>query len=149
MILYLINLLLNSSSSDLLLYNLRKKNNLVYTCGSSILIKNGLLIIKAVTSYNNIKLTKMVIEDVIKSLNNIDNYKENISNIIYRLSLNLEREKDDFYTATTEIINKYFKCDWTNSEEFEIISNIERDELLDVINRLELKVMYTLEGNSE
>ena len=147
--LYLINLLLSSSSSDLLLYNLRKKNNLVYASGSSVLLKNGLLLVKAITSKNNIKLSKMVIENVINSLKNIDDYKENIANIIYRLNLNLEREKDDFYVSTGNIINKYYKSDLSSEEEFDIISNIERDELLDVINRIEIKCIYTLEGNRE
>lgn len=147
--LYLINLILSSSSSDLLLYNLRKKNNLVYACGSSALLKNGLLMVKAITSKKNIKLAKMVIEDVMNSLKDIDKYKDNIGNIMYRLSLNLEREKDDFYVCTSNIINEYFKSDITSEEEFDIISNIEKDDLLDVINRIELKCMYTLEGNRE
>jgi len=147
--LYLVNLILNSSSSDILFNNLRKKNNLVYSCGSSMLIKNGLLIIKAVTSRKNIKLVKLVIEDVIKSLNNIDNYKNNIENIIYRLHLNLERKKDNFYINTSEVINKYFKSDKTSVEELEILNNIERDELIDFINRIELKCIYTMEGNRE
>ena len=91
----------------------------------------------------------MVIEDVMNSLKDIDKYKDNIGNIMYRLSLNLEREKDDFYVCTSNIINEYFKCDITSEEEFDIISNIEKDDLLDVINRIELKCMYTLEGNRE
>lgn len=147
--LYLINLLLSSSSSELLLYNLRKKNNLVYTCGSSALLKNGLLLIKAVTSKNNIKVVKMVIEDVIKSLTDIDKYKENVANILYRLKLNIEREKDDFYITTSNIINKYFKSDLSSEEELEIISNILKDDLVDTIKRIELKCMYTLEGSCE
>jgi len=146
---YLINLLLNSSSSDLLLYNLRKKNNLVYSCGSSVLLKNNILLIKTITSKKNIKLVKLVIEDIIKSLKEIDNYKENISNIVYRLYLNLEREKDDFYISSSNIINDYYKSDLSSEEEFEIINNIEKDELIDVINRIELKCIYTMEGTRE
>ena len=95
--LFLINLLLSSSSSDLLLKHLRKQNNLVYSCGSSVFLNNGLMIIKAVTSNNNIKIVKLVIEDLINKIKNIDDYAENISNIMYRLSLNIEREKDDFF----------------------------------------------------
>ena len=145
--LYLINLLLSSSSSDLLLDSLRKQNNLVYSSGSSVLLNNGLLTIKAVTSKNKIKMVKMVIEDLMNKLKNIDDYCENISNIMYRLSLNLEREKDDFYIKSSDIINNYFKCDLSSEEEFEILNNIEKDELLDVINRLELISMYTMEGS--
>lgn len=144
---YLINLLLNSSSSDLLLQNLRKKSNLVYSCGSSVFLKNNLLIVKAITSKNNIDFTKKVISETINSLKNIDNYKENICNILYRLELNLERNKDNFYISSDNIINEYFKSDKSGEEELEILSNIEREELIDVINRIELVGIYTMEGN--
>lgn len=147
--LFLINLLLSSGSSDLLLNHLRKQNNLVYSCGSSVFINNGLLIIKAVTSNKNIKIAKAVIEDLINKLRNIDDYCENINDIMYRLSLNLEREKDDFFKTSSNIINEYFKSDLSSEEEFEIINNIDKEELIDVINRLELIGIYTLEGNRE
>ena len=147
--LYLINLLLSSSSSDLLLKHLRKQNNLVYSCGSSVFLNNGLMIIKAVTSTKNIKIVKLVIEDLINKINNVDNYMENISNILYRLSLNIEREKDDFFIKSSEIINDYFKSDLSSDEEFEILNNIAKDEFIDVLNRLELVSVYTLEGNRE
>jgi len=145
--LLLINLLLSSSSSDLLLDNLRKKSNLVYSCGSSVFMKNNLLIIKAITSKNNIEFTKKVIMESINSLNDIDKYKENICNILYRLNLNLERKKDNFYSYSDDLINDYFKTDKSLEEELEILSNIERDDLIDVINRLNLCGIYVMEGN--
>lgn len=145
--LYLINLLLNSSSSDLLLENLRKQNNLVYSCGSSAFLNNGLLIIKAMTSKLNIKTIQLVIQDLIKKLENIDDYAENVSNIMYRLSLNLEREKDDFFIASSDTINNYFRSDLSSEEELDILSNIEKEELLDVIRRLNLVSVYVMEGN--
>lgn len=147
--LYLINLLLNSSSSDLLMQHLRKQNNLVYSSGSSALLNNGLLIIKGVTSKNNVKMVKLVIKDIIEKIKNIDDYCINISNIMYRLGLNLEREKDDFFIKSSDVINSYFKCDISSEEEFEVLNNIEKEELIDVINRLNLIGVYTLEGNRE
>lgn len=145
--LYLINLLLSSSSSDLLLQNLRKKSNLVYSCGSSVFLKNNLLIVKAITSKDKIELVKKVISETINSLKNIDDYKENICNILYRLELNLERQKDNFYISSDNMINEYFESDKSFEEELEILSDIDRDELIDVINRLELIGIYTMEGN--
>lgn len=145
--LYLINLLLNSSSSDLLLQNLRKKSNLVYSCGSSVFLKNNLLIVKAITNKDKIDLTKKVIDSTINSLKNIDDFKENICNILYRLELNLERQKDNFYILSDDMINKYYKSDKTLEEEIKILSDIDREELIDVINRLELIGIYTMEGN--
>lgn len=145
--LLLVNLLLSSSSSDLLLENLRKKSNLVYSCGSSVFMKNNLLIIKAITSKNNIEFTKKIIIETINSLKDIDKYKENICNILYRLNLNLERKKDNFYSYSDDLINDYFKTDKSLEEELEILSNIERDDLINVINRLNLCGIYVMEGN--
>lgn len=144
--LYMINLLLSSSSSDILLNNLRKKSNLVYACGSSIMIKNGLLFIRALTNKDNVKLVKLIIEEVISSLKCIENYKDNINKILYRLTMNLEREKDNFYTLSSNIINKYFKCDINSEEELEILKNITEDDLKGLIDKIELKCIYTLEG---
>lgn len=144
--LHLINMLLNSSSSDLLLKNLRKENNLVYSCGSSIMMRNGLLFVKAVTSANNIKLAKMIIESVINDIKQGKIQKENIDNILHRLSLNIEREKDNFYISSSKIINGYFKTDLDSEKVLEILKNITINDLEECANRLEIKCIYTLEG---
>ena len=145
--LYFINLLLNNSSSDLLLKGLRKENNLVYSCGSSIMMRNGLLFIKATTNKNNIKLTKVIIDSIINEIRNgyIDN--NTTSDIIHRLSLNIEREKDSFYVDSSNIINDYFKTDLSSEKVLNILKSIAIDELIEFANKLELKCIYTLEGN--
>lgn len=144
--LYLINMLLNSSSSDLLLKSLRKDNNLVYSCGSSIMMRNGLLFVKAVTNANNIKIAKMIIESVINTIKQGNIQKENIDNVLHRLYLNVEREKDSFYVTSSKIINEYFKTDLDSESVLEILKNISIDDLVECANRLEIKCVYTLEG---
>ena len=144
--LYLINMLLNSSSSDLLLKSLRKDNNLVYSCGSSIMIRNGLLFVKAVTNVNNIKLAKMIIESVINDIKQGKIQKENIDDVLHRLYLNIQREKDNFYVSSSKIINEYFKTDLDSEQILEILKNINVDDLVECANRLEIKCIYTLEG---
>ena len=144
--LYMINLLLSSSSSDLLLNNLRKKNNLVYSCASSVMLRNGLLVIKATTNKYSIKLCKMIIEKVVSDLKNIELYNENINKILYRLTLNIEREKDNFFINPSDVINKYFKMDISSNEVLNILKNIKMDNLVEMVNRLNLVCIYTLEG---
>lgn len=144
--LYLINLLLSNPSSDLLFNSLRKKYSLIYSCGSSIMIRNGLLIMKALTNKNNIKLCKMVMEKVLLDLKKIDDIRENINKIINKLEINILREKDDFLIEPTKIINEYFKSDITTEEILNIIKSFSNEEILDVVNRLEVKCIYTLEG---
>ena len=143
---YLLHLLLNSSSSDLLFNNLRKKSNLVYTCGTSVLIKNGLLFIKALTNKENISLVKIIIKELLNDLKNISKYQDNIDNVINSYEINLEREKDNFLTITTNIINKYFNTDISTQEELKLLKNIDADALINLINRLDLIYEYTLEG---
>ena len=144
--LYMINLLLNSSSSGLLMNSLRKKSNLVYSTGSYVMLKNGLLFIKAVTNKTNIDYVKIIIKELMNELNNIEKYDKNIYNIIKRLELNKERELDNFYIATSDIINKYFETDLTTSEELEILKRISYDELKEFVSRINLKATYVLEG---
>ncbi len=144
--LYMINLLLNSSSSGLLMNSLRKKSNLVYSTGSNVMLKNGLLFIKAVTNKTNIDYVKMIIKELMNELNNIEKYDKNLYNILKRLELNKERELDNFYIATSDIINKYFETDLTTSEELEILKSISYDELKEFVSRINLKATYVLEG---
>ena len=144
--LYMINLLLNSSSSGLLMNSLRKKSNLVYSTGSNVMLKNGLLFIKAVSNKTNIDYVKIIIKELVNELNNIEKYDKNIYNILKRLELNKERELDNFYTATSDIINKYFETDLTTSEELEILKRISYDELKEFVSRINLKATYVLEG---
>lgn len=144
--LYMINLLLNSSSSGLLMNSLRKKSNLVYSTGSNVMLKNGLLFIKAVSNKTNIDYVKIIIKELMNELNNIEKYDKNIYNILKRLELNKERELDSFYIATSDIINKYFETDLTTSEELEILKRISYDELKEFVSRINLKATYVLEG---
>lgn len=144
--LHLINMLLNNSSSDLLLKSLRKENSLVYHCGSSIMMRNGLLFVKAVTNANNIKLAKMIIESVINNIKLGKVNKENIDNILHRLSLNIEREKDNFYITSSKVINDYFETDFDSEKVLKILKNITLTDLMECANRLEIKCIYTLEG---
>lgn len=144
--LYMINLLLNSSSSGLLMNSLRKKSNLVYSTGSNVMLKNGLLFIKAVSNKTNIDYVKIIIKELMNELNNIEKYDKNIYNILKRLELNKERELDNFYIATSDIINKYFETDLTTSEELEILNRISYNELKEFVSRMNLKATYVLEG---
>lgn len=145
--LYMIHLLLNSSSSGLLMNALRKQSNLVYHTGSSVMLKNGLLFIKAVTDKENINYAKLIIKGIVKELENIEKYEKNINYIIKRLELSKERELDNFYITTSDIINKYFNTDITTNEEIEILKNISLDDLKEFIKRLNLKLIYSLEGD--
>ena len=145
--LYLINLLLSSGSSGLLLSILRKKSNLVYTASSHSMLKNGLLFIKVSTEKRNIDLCLLMIKELINDLNNIDKYKENINNIVTKLELEKERELDNFYITSNDVVNEYFKTDIKTSDEIEIIKNISLDELKDFVTRLNIVCQYVLKGD--
>ena len=145
--LYMINLLLNSSSSSLLMNALRKDSNLVYNTSSNVMLKNGLLFIKAVTNKTNINYAKLIINGIIDDLKNIEKYEKNISYILKRMELSKERELDNFYINTSDIINKYYNTDLTTDEENNILKNITSNDLKEFVSRLNLKVLYVLEGD--
>ena len=145
--LYMINLLLNSRSSGLLMNSLRKQSNLVYSTGSNVMLKNGLLFIKAVTNKTNLEYAKLIIKSIMNDLNNIEKYEKNINFIMRRMELLKERELDNFYVATSDVINKYFNTDLTTSEEIDVLKRITFDELKELVSRLNLKVLYVLKGD--
>lgn len=145
--LYMINLLLNSRSSGLLMNSLRKKSNLVYNTGSNVMLKNGLLFIKAVTNRTNLEYAKVIIKSIMDDLNNIEKYEKNINYIMRRMELLKERELDNFYVTTTDIINKYFNTDLTTSEEIDVLKHITFDELKEFVSRLNLKTLYVIKGD--
>lgn len=144
--LYLINLLLSNPSSDILYDILRKKNNLVYSCGSSIMIRNGLLVIRLTTNKNNLHLCKKLVNSILNDLKNIENYKDNLNKIISRLEDNLKREKDNFFVKPSDIINEYFKADIDSEKVLECLKEYSLDDIKECVNRLEVKCIYTLEG---
>lgn len=145
----LIDLLLSNPASDLILTKLRKNNNLVYTAGSSFLARNGILLIKAQTSKRNLKLTKLVILDLINSLKTIENYEENINNVLNKMRLNIERQKDNFFKPLKDIENEYFKLNIKFEKEYEIMKNINYEEIKDFVSRLVLNCTYIMEGTRE
>ena len=53
----------------------------------------------------------------------------------------------DFYSSFKNNKLNYFNTDESLENELEILSNIERDELINVINRLNLCGIYVMEGN--
>ena len=147
-ILYLLHLLLSSSSSNLLIMNLRRKANLVYTCRSNVLIKNGLLFIKANTSMENINFVRAIINELLKDLkDNTDKYKKFIKNILNVYEIDIKRELDDFYTISSNIINKYYNVDITKEEEYEILKSIKTKDIKGLMERLTLIYDYELEGD--
>ena len=80
-------------------------------------------------------------------LNNIEKYEKNINFIMRRMELLKERELDNFYVATSDVINKYFNTDLTTSEEIDVLKRITFDELKELVSRLNLKVLYVLKGD--
>ncbi len=145
----MLDMLLSNNSSSILLNILRKNNNLVYTCESSFLIRNGLLIIKASTGRRNINIVKKIIQELIIDLTKLDKYEKNIKDILYRTKLNLERELDSFVSISSNIINQYFKLDVSSEKEFQLLSSIKKEELEEFNSRLNLAALYVLEGTRE
>ena len=105
------------------------------------------MFIKAVTNKTNINYAKLIINGIIEDLKNIEKYEKNISYILKRMELSKERELDNFYINTSDIINKYYNTDLTTDEEINILKNITSNDLKEFVSRLNLKVLYVLEGD--
>ena len=118
-----------------------EKCDKAYKIGNKILINNIEHVISGIRYHKNYILLE------IDDLKNIEKYEKNINYILKRMELSKERELDNFYINTSDIINKYYNTDLTTDEEINILKNITCNNLKEFVSRLNLKVLYVLEGD--
>lgn len=107
-----VDLILSSSSSDLLMKNLRKNGKLVYYAQSDAYILNGLLIIDARIGRKSKAKAMEIIEMTMESLKDPKIIEPLIANVKERKRINLIRNKDSQNVFLNELIYvEYLKCD--------------------------------------
>ena len=146
----IVNLLLSSTSSNLLMDSLRTEGKLVYYAGSYIYTHNGLLIIEARIGSKSYKEAKKRIEETFDKLKDQQIIKPLLTNVKKQLYLDLIRAQDNKYYFLNQLINcQTFKCSMNLNEEYEIIKNMTTKDIANFIKRLELDTIYYLEGEKD
>ena len=146
----IVNLLLSSTSSNLLMDSLRTEGKLVYYAGSYIYTHNGLLIIEARIGSKSYKEAKKRIEETFDKLKDQQIIKPLLTNVKKQLYLDLIRAQDNKYYFLNQLINcQTFKCSVNLNEEYEIIKNMTTKDITNFIKRLELDTIYYLEGEKD
>ena len=141
----LVNGLLSSASSRLLMKKLRDEEEIVYSAFSSSNMRAGILFIDCYINKNNKDLAISKIKEVMESLKNPEFIKPFLDNIIERSRLNLLRLLDDKNILLDEVVVKTLGFDITNKEKYELIKNISSEEISEFMNRLVLDTVYFLE----
>ena len=141
----LVNGLLSSASSRLLMKKLRDEEEIVYSAFSSSNMRAGILFIDCYINKNNKDLAISKIKEVMESLKNPEFIKPFLDNIIERSRLNLLRLLDDKNILLDEVVVKTLGFDITNKEKYELIKNMSSEEISEFMNRLVLDTVYFLE----
>lgn len=145
-ILYLLDFLLNSQSSNILMDTLRKKYNLVYTASCTSSLDYGIFLISALISKENKEKTIQAIKEMIENLKDESFVSKPLKNVITRKKIDLEWEKDSLFNLSNDFIISYFQYGFSLKEEYEILKQITAKDVVDFINRLVLDTIYYLEG---
>lgn len=146
--LQIVDLLLSSGSSNLLMNSLRTEGKLVYYTSSHIYSKSGLLLIEARIGLQAKEEAMERIEETFQKLKDEKIITPLLDNIKKRIKLNLIKSKDNKYNFLGELIySKTFKCEMTLKQEYEIIEKMTAQNVTHFVKRLELDTIYYLEGD--
>ena len=104
-ILSLLEFLLNSQSSNILMDTLRKKYNLVYTASCNSSLDYGVFLISALISKENKEKTIQAIKEMIENLKDESFVSKPLKNVITRKKIDLEWEKDSLFNLSNSTVD--------------------------------------------
>lgn len=146
--LQLVGSLLSSGVSDLLMSNLRYENKLVYHTNSTTYSNYGILLIEAWISRKAKTRAMELIEKTMNEIKERKTIEKRLDDIKEENRLQLIRAKDSQVTKLNQMIYADgLKIGLEENKRYEMIKRVTVDDMLEFINRLELNVIYYLEGD--
>lgn len=146
--LQLVGNLLSSGSSDLLMKYLRHEGKLVYHADSSVFSNYGVLLIEAWIAKSSKEKAMELIGKVMEEIKKRETIEQVLDDIKEENRLQLIRSKDSQISMLNQMIYaENLKVSLEENERYEIIKKVTVDDLLKFIDRLELNVIYYLEGD--
>ncbi len=148
---YLLELLMylfNSQASNLLLTRLRIENPFVYTTGATINFKRGFFSIKALLYNENINPAINEIKKLLKDMQNEKYIKPYIEKVLIKEELDIISDKDYMSNLFYELIDEDLGIKETYENSYKHLKKLTSKDLKDFINRLELKLTYIIEGET-
>lgn len=136
--------LLSSSSSRILYKKLRDENDLVYNTSAEVCSKFGLLTIYAAINHKNLNQVKEKIIESIDELKNIDIINKGLVNIKEKERVGLLRLLDNKNSLFYDYIKDKLNIDYNSHEYYELICNINSNDIVKFVDRLVLDSIYYL-----
>lgn len=145
--LILYNTILGSMNNSVLFVNVREKHSLCYHIGSIISKYTSTIVIDSGINKKNYEKTLKLIEESIKSMEDI----KVVSHLMTNAKKTLEIAYNDFYDNMAKIIDYYFLNEFTHipsiEERRQHVLKIEPEEICELAKKVEIKNIFLLEGS--
>jgi predicted Zn-dependent peptidase len=144
----LYNIILGGGSLETKLYKkLRGENSLCYNVSSMYQKYDGLFIISTAVDVNaNKKAIKLIKEAIKEMSNNISDNELSQAKMLINTSLNMNKDN------IGRIVDNYFYQDVSDLDDFETrietFKNVTKEEIYSLSKKINIKVIYTLEGET-
>ena len=129
--------LISSNNSRILFDALRKENDLVYRCGAYDYFNFGSLTLWAITGRDNIDNVKIIFDDVMKKISDIDFITDKFNLILEEAKLDDELVKENLFDTLMKEVDKYIE--YKDKSFYEYIKDIKP---MDIKNFIENKLVF-------
>ena len=145
-VLLLINTIINRNENNLLMNNLRFKNDLVYGCDSSKFSYLGCIEMTAFLSKNNIDKCKQLMVETLHELLDEDLFIKAKEKVMKTDKISLYAKLDDKFEKFYTINDKTLNID-TFEDTIEKVSKVSYEEVRDFINDMEITNTLVIVGD--
>lgn len=145
-VLLLINTIINRNENNLLMNNLRFKNDLVYGCDSSKFSYLGCIEMTAFLSKNNIEKCKQLMVETLHELLDEDLFIKAKEKVMKTDKISLYAKLDDKFEKFYTINDKTLNID-TFEDTIEKVSKVSYEEVRDFINDMEITNTLVIVGD--
>lgn len=144
--LMVLNQILSSSATQVLMQELREEAKLVYAAGSTSFSHFGLLLITCeIAAVSKEEATKRI-QQVVTNLKDSQLLEEKLALIKKRYYVDLLRKMDQKGSIFNDFVDQYFGIEKTLEEEEAMIATMQVETLIGLLERLSLRLVYFLKG---
>lgn len=140
--------LLSLGTTGILFKKVREERGLVYSVNSSYSMDSGILIISAKISRHNKEAAILAIKDSIDSING-DLLEDSLIKVKKSMALDLEYDKDSKMAIINDETDVYFGLGTSFAEDYKRCLAITPLDIVKFVKRLNLDMIYFLEGEKE
>lgn len=148
-LLHHITMLLSSQSTRLLMKSLRDEGGLVYHTSSSVYLRRGFIVIRAMIHRGAKEETKRRIYDVMNQLKDEEFVKPLLDLVHDRMRINLKKMADNKSQLFTNYIDERLGMRLHYLDDYENYIGVTAHDIVSFMDRLKLDLVYYFEGDKD